>query len=57
MEWLLMIKEHIVTSASIEPDDFDNVPFEQKGGRVKAWQLFGEDLDDLIEQINEALVV
>lgn len=26
-EWLLMIKNHIASSVSIETDDFENVPF------------------------------
>jgi len=56
MEWLAMIKDHIATSAVIEPEDFDNVPFEQKGGRVKAWQLFGADLSNILSGLNEALV-
>ncbi len=56
MEWLTMIKEHIITSASIEPEDFDNVPFDQKGGRFKAWQLFGKELEELLAQMNEVLI-
>ena len=56
MEWLGMIKDHIITSAGIEPDDFDNVPFDQKGGLIKASKLFGEGLDDLLREMNEVLV-
>jgi type I restriction enzyme R subunit len=57
MEWLTMIKNHIATSASIEPDDFDNVPFEQKGGLFRASELFGHDLSSLLQEINEVLVM
>jgi type I restriction enzyme R subunit len=56
MEWLGMIKDHIITSAGIDPEDFDNVPFEQKGGRFKAWQLFGKEIEVLLAQMNEALI-
>jgi type I restriction enzyme R subunit len=55
-EWLAMIKGHIATSVRIEPEDFDNVPFEQKGGLVKASQLFGEGLDDLLDEMNKVLI-
>jgi type I restriction enzyme R subunit len=51
-----MIKDHVAASVRFEPDDLDNVPFEQKGGRFKAWQLFGEGLNGLIEKLNEVLV-
>jgi type I restriction enzyme R subunit len=55
MEWLQMIKDHIATSASIEQQDFENVPFEQRGGLMKAWQLFGQELTPLTEQLNALL--
>ena len=35
-----MIKNHMALSVSIEIDDFENVPFYQKGVMVKAYQLF-----------------
>jgi type I restriction enzyme R subunit len=56
IEWLTMIKDHIATSASIGMDDFDNVPFDQKGGRIKAYKLFGEELNSLMKILNESLV-
>ncbi len=55
-DWLKMIRDHIAASASIESDDLDSVPFEQRGGRAKAWQLFGQELDPLMEQLNAALI-
>ncbi len=55
-EWLVMIKEHVATSASIGLDDFENVPFSQKGGAVKASKLFEQQLDKLLEELNEVLV-
>ena len=54
-EWLLMIKNHIALCVSIEIDDFENVPFYQKGGMVKAYQLFWQELDSILKQLNEAL--
>ena len=54
--WLEMIKEHISTSVSIGVDDFESVPFYEKGGAVKANSLFEQQLDKLLEELNEALV-
>ena len=53
--WLKLIRDHIATSLSIEPDDFDYAPFSQRGGLGKAHQLFGEQLPRLLEELNEAL--
>lgn len=54
-EWLNMIKEHIATSLRIGIDDFENVPFNQKGGAVKAYQLFGQGLNKVLEELNVVL--
>ncbi len=54
-EWLKMIKDHIATSLSIEMDDFENVPFYEKGGAIKIYQLFGDDLDWILGELNEVL--
>jgi len=55
-EWLTMIKDHIATSVSIRMDDFENVPFNQKGGAIKAYQLFGIELNKVLEELNVVLV-
>lgn len=55
MLWLRMIKDHIATSMHIERDDFDYSPFAEAGGLGKAWQLFGDDLDKILEEMNEKL--
>jgi type I restriction enzyme R subunit len=55
MEWLTMIKEHIATSLSIGMDDFELAPFNQKGGAVKVYQLFGQQLNVMVEELNERL--
>ena len=54
-EWLNMIKDHITTSLSVGIDDFENVPFNQKGGAVKAYQLFGQELNKILEDLNTVL--
>ena len=55
-EWLVMIRDHIATSLSISIDDFELAPFYEKGGAVKAYQLFGPELNTTLEQLNEVLV-
>jgi len=42
-------------SLAIELDDFDYVPFAQHGGVGKAYQVFGKDLQPLLNELNEAL--
>ena len=54
-EWLNMIKEHITTSLNIDIDAFELSPFNQKGGAVKAYQLFGQDLNKILEELNTVL--
>jgi Type I site-specific restriction-modification system, R (restriction) subunit and related helicases len=56
MEWLKTIKDHIATSLTIEIGDFEYAPFYEKGGALKAYQVFGKDLDKTLEELNEVLV-
>jgi type I restriction enzyme R subunit len=55
MEWLRMIRDHIASSFHMERDDLELSPFNAKGGLGKMWQLFGEEIDPLIAELNEAL--
>ena len=55
MEWLRMIKDHIVSSVRIEKDDFELSPFVDEGGLGKMWKLFGENTEELIYEINKEL--
>lgn len=55
MEWLRMIKEHVISSFHIERDDFDYNPFNSMGGLAKMWQLFGVETDNIITELNEVL--
>lgn len=56
LSWLNLIRDHIATSLSIEADDFDYSPFSQQGGLGKAYQLFGDQLPTLLEELNGVLV-
>lgn len=55
MQWLRMIKDHIATSIHLDADDLDYTPFDAEGGKGKMWQLFGEGMNDIINELNEAL--
>ena len=55
MDWLRMIKDHVVSSYHIELDDLDYTPFDSQGGRGKMYQLFGEDMNEIINELNEVL--
>jgi len=55
MQWLRMIKEYITNSFHIDKDDFDLSPFNALGGLGKMWQLFGDETDEIITELNELL--
>lgn len=56
MKWLRMIKDHISSSFHVELEDLDYTPFDAQGGRGKMYQLFGDKLDEVINELNEVLV-
>ena len=55
MEWLRMIRDHIVMSFHLDRDDLDMAPFDGKGGMGQMYELFGVRMDDVIDELNEAL--
>jgi type I restriction enzyme R subunit len=55
-EWLRLVKDHIASSCSISREDFDYAQLAGKGGLQKAWNVFGEQLDGLLAEMNEELV-
>jgi type I restriction enzyme R subunit len=55
MAWLQMIRDHVASSFHLERDDLDMAPFDREGGLGKMHQLFGGDMDPLIEELNGAL--
>ncbi len=56
MQWLRMIKDYIAGSFYVDRDDFELDPFNKLGGLGRMWQLFGEDMNGIIEELNEILV-
>jgi type I restriction enzyme, R subunit len=55
LAWLGLIRDHIATSLSIDPEDFEYTPFGERGGLGKAHQLFGESLPALLDELNATL--
>ncbi len=56
MAWLRLVKEHIATSLSIEPDDLDLSPFDCRGGLGRFYEVFGEDYEKILMELNVELV-
>jgi len=55
LEWLSMVKDHIATSLEITVDDFDNVPFYERGGVMKGYDVFGDRFNAILDELNEVL--
>jgi len=55
IRWLEMMRDHVATSLEIGIEDFDDVPFVQEGGRGRANQVFGKELEPLLRELNEVL--
>lgn len=56
MAWLRMIRDHVASSFHIERDDLEMSPFDGQGGLGKMYQLFGAQMDTLLDELNEVLV-
>ena len=56
VRWLEAIRDHIAGSVSMEMGDFEYAPFNQQGGLGKAYELFGDELPGLLEELNLELV-
>lgn len=56
MEWLRLVKDHIAVSLSIEPEDLDLNPFDRKGGLGRFYEVFGEEYQKILDEMNIELV-
>ncbi|MFM2217456.1 MAG: Type restriction enzyme protein [Planctomycetota bacterium] len=54
-KWLDAIKDHIAASLSIEQDDLEEVPFNTIGGLGRAYELFGDELTAILDELNMRL--
>ena len=55
MTWLRMIRDHLGTSLTIERDDLDMAPFDAQGGLGRMYVLFGDRMDQVMAEMNDAL--
>lgn len=56
MDWLRLIKDHIAASLSIEPEDLELSPFDRKGGLGRFYEVFGEQYEAVLAEMNRELV-
>ena len=55
MDWLRMIRDHLATSIAIDREDLELAPFASRGGLGKMHALFGDEMDQIMSEVNEAL--
>lgn len=56
MEWLRLIKDHIISSLSILDEDLDYTPFDHKGGLLGFYEAFGDNYKNILNEMNVELV-
>ena len=56
VRWLEDIRDHIAGSVSMDLSAFQYAPFNQQGGLGRAYDLFGDELPGLLEELNVELV-
>ena len=49
------IKDHIAASLNVEQDDLEEVPFNSIGGLGRAYELFGDKLSSILDELNMRL--
>lgn len=55
MQWLSLVREHLVQNLSMDEEDFDLTPLlGRRGGKAKARRVFGE-LEPLVARLNESV--
>lgn len=53
--WLEQIRDQIAASMSLRKDDMDEAPFSERGGLGKAYAIFGNQLEPLLNELSEVL--
>ena len=56
VDWLMLIRDRIARDAEIRVEDFDDVPFVQQGGLGKFHNLFGDQYEAVVDELNAELV-
>ena len=55
LQWLEWMKDNIASELGITPESFEYTPFVEHGGLGRAYQVFGERLAPLMDELTEAL--
>ena len=56
MEWLRLIRDHISSSLSVEPEDLELSPFDRMGGLGRFYEVFGDEYEMILMEMNIELV-
>lgn len=56
MEWLRLIRDHISSSLSVEPEDLELSPFDRMGGLGRFYEVFGDEYEIILMEMNIELV-
>ena len=51
-----MLFRSIAASLSVEPEDLDLSPFDRKGGLGRFYEVFGEEYEKILMELNVELV-
>ena len=54
--WLEAIRDRIAGNVSADMRDLQNSPLDQRGGLIAAYDMFGDDLQTIIDELNLELV-
>lgn len=55
LRWLRLMRDVVASSLGIEPEDFEMAPLVEHGGLGRAYEVFGNDLNELIDELTQAL--
>jgi len=55
MQWLRMIKDYVAGSFHVDKEDFELDPFNKNGGLGRFYQLFKDDYEIILTELNEIL--
>ena len=56
MDWLRMLRDHIAASMSVTTEHLDLSPFDSRGGLGKFYELFGNEYESILSEMNYALI-